>query len=42
MERVGWVMVNEEGMCYGESCESCKTDDSQTCIPETNDTLYVN
>ena len=20
-----------EGMCYGECCELCKTDDSQTC-----------
>ena len=29
-------------MCYGERCELCKTDESQTCTPETNDTLYVN
>ena len=31
-----------EGMCYGECCELCKTDESQTCAPETNNTLYVN
>ena len=32
----GGVMDIGEGMCYGESCELCKTDDSQTCTPETN------
>ena len=31
-----------EGMCYGECCELFKTDDSQTCTPETNNTIYVN
>lgn len=31
-----------EGMCYGEHCELCKTDGSQTCIPETNNSLNVN
>ena len=31
-----------KGMCYGECCELCKTDDSQTCTPETNNTLYFN
>lgn len=25
-----------EGMCYGECWESCKTDDAQTCTPNTN------
>ena len=37
----GWVMDTGEGMCYGECCELCKTDDSQTCTPEANNTLYV-
>ena len=31
-----------EGMCYGECCELYKTDESETCTPETNNTLYVN
>ena len=31
-----------EGMCYGECCEMCKPDDSQTCTPGANDTLYIN
>ena len=31
-----------EGMCYGEHCELCKTDDSQTYSPETNNIVYVN
>ena len=31
-----------EGMCYGECCELSKTDDSQTCTPEANNTLCVN
>ena len=31
-----------EGLCYGECCELCKTDDSQTCNPESNNTLHVN
>ena len=38
----GWVMDIGEGMCYGECHELCKTDESQTCTPETNNTLYVN
>ena len=32
----GWAMDIGEGMCYGECCELCKTDDSQTYAPETN------
>ena len=28
-----------EGMCYGECCEVCKTDDSQTYTPGANNTL---
>ena len=31
-----------EGMCHGEFCELCKPDDSQTYIPEANNTLCVN
>ena len=31
-----------EGMGYGECCELCKADDSQTCAPEANNTVYVN
>ena len=31
-----------EGMCYGECCEMCKPDDSQTCTSGANNTLYVN
>ena len=31
-----------EGTYYGECCELSKTDESQTCTPETNNTLYVN
>ena len=31
-----------EGMCYGECFEMCKPDESQTCIPGANNTLYVN
>ena len=31
-----------EGMCYGECCEVCKSDDSQTRTPGENNTLYVN
>ena len=38
----GWVMDTGEGMCYGQCCELCKTDDSETCTPETNNTLYFN
>lgn len=30
-----------EGMCYGECCEMCKLDDSQTCILGANNTLQV-
>ena len=28
-------------MCYGEHYELCKTDESQTCTPEPNNTLFV-
>ena len=31
-----------EGMCCGECCEMCKPDDSHTCTPGANNTLYVN
>ena len=31
-----------EGVCYGECCEVCKSDNSQTCTPMANNTLYVN
>lgn len=31
-----------EGMGYGERCEVCKADDSQTCTHEASNTLYVN
>jgi len=31
-----------EGKYYGECCELCKTDESQTGTPEINNTLYVN
>lgn len=31
-----------ESMCYGECHELCKTDESQTCPPEADNTLYVN
>ena len=30
-----------DSMCYDECCELFKTDDSQTCTPEANNTLYV-
>ena len=29
------------GLCYGECCELYRTDKSQTCTRETNNTLYV-
>ena len=32
----GWVMDTGESMCYGECCEVCKPDDSQTYNPEAN------
>ena len=38
----GWVMDIGEGMCYGECCEMCKPDNSQTCTPGANNALYVN
>ena len=38
----GWVMDTGEGMWYGERCELPKTNEKQTCIPETSNTLYVN
>ena len=38
----GWVMDTGEGIWYGECCELCKTDESRTCTPETNNTVYVN
>ena len=31
-----------DGRCYGECCEVCKPDDTQTCTPGANNTLYVN
>ena len=37
-----WVMDTGEGMCCGECRVLCKTDESQTCTPETNNMLYVN
>ena len=30
-----------EGMCYGECCELCKPDKSQTCTPEANIIHYM-
>jgi len=40
---MGWLGDGHwEGMCYGECCEFCKTVESQTCTPETNNTSYVN
>ena len=38
----GWVIYTGKGMCYGECCEVCKPDDSQTCTPGANNTEYVN
>ena len=38
----GCVMDTGEGMCCGERCVLYKTDESRTCTPETNNTLYVN
>ena len=38
----GWVMDIGEGICYGECCEVCKPDDTQTCTPGANNILYVN
>ena len=38
----GWVMNIGEGMWYGEFCEMCNTDESQTCTLGANNTLYVN
>ena len=38
----GWVMDIGEGMCYDERYELCKTDESQTCTPKTNNTLNFN
>ena len=37
-----WVMDIGEGMCCNEHWVLYKTDESQTCTPETNNTLYVN
>ena len=37
-----WVMDIEEGMRYGECCEVCKPDDSQTCTPGAKNLFYVN
>lgn len=37
-----WVRDIGEGMCYGGCCEVCRTDESWTCIPETNNILYAN
>ena len=36
-----WVMDVGEGMCCNEYWVLCKTDESQTCTSETNNTLYV-
>ena len=39
----GWLGYGHwGGMCYGECYEVCKPDDSQTCTPGANNTLYVN
>lgn len=32
------MMDTGEGMCYGERCVLRKTDESQACTPETNNT----
>ena len=37
----GWVIDIGEDMCYGECCEVCKLDDSQTCTPGAKNTFYV-
>lgn len=31
-----------EAMCHGECCVVCKTVDTQTCTPETENTLCLN
>lgn len=31
-----------DGVCFGECREVCQPDDSPTCTPGTNNTLYVN
>jgi len=36
------MMDTGESMCCGECCVLFKTDESHTCTPETNNTLYVN
>ena len=39
----GWLVMDiGEGICYGECCEVCEPDDSQTCTPGADNTLYVN
>ena len=35
-------MDTGEGMCYGDSYEMCKLDDSQTYTPGAKNTLYGN
>ena len=35
----GLVMDIGEGMCYGECCEVCKPDNSQTCTPGANNEM---
>lgn len=37
-----WVIDTGEAMCYNECCELCKTEESHTCNPGINNTLYVN
>lgn len=39
---LGWLGDGTAGMCYGERCELCRTDEPQTPTPETNDTLCAN
>ena len=36
------MMDTGEVLCYGECCEMCKPNDSQTCTLGANNTLYVN
>lgn len=35
-------MNTAKGMCCGECCILCKTDESQTWTPKRNNTFYVN
>lgn len=38
----GWMVDTGAGMCCGEHGVLCKTDASQICTPESNNTLDVN